>query len=124
MEKIQLEIKKKTSMLSSMDVEQKLKMLLLEIEKEKLSLENSKLNINRVIEVAKYFDGYTSGQEDEEFFYVVGVDGQELNQHLQGTNKSYGDLIIELNKMITTIEDKKSKSGGNLGNDDIEDLND
>lgn len=68
LEKIQVDLKGKSSLLSSMDTEKKLKDLLLDIENEIINMDKSKKKISKVVEIAKSYAGYTSGNEDEEFF--------------------------------------------------------
>jgi hypothetical protein len=51
-----------------MDTEKKLKDLLCDIEKEMATMDGSKQNISKVVDIAKNYEGYTSGNEDEEFF--------------------------------------------------------
>ena len=67
LDKIQIDLEIKATMLSSMDTEKKLKELRDAID-EALANEFSKDAIVRILELSKSYDGYTSGNEDEEFF--------------------------------------------------------
>ena len=50
-------------------------------------MHDTELIIGGVTTVAKSYEGYTSGADDEEFYHVVNAEAQEQLHEIQNTNK-------------------------------------
>ena len=55
--------------------------------------------ISRVLKISREYDGYTSGNEDEEFFAVLHMDSKDLLDELNTSQKTLSNLLIELDKV-------------------------
>lgn len=79
-EKIQIELQAKSTMLSSMDTEKKLKGLLQDLERSQANDEIVREALLRVKDISQAYTegGYTSGHEDEEFCTVMYSESRDL----------------------------------------------
>ncbi|CDW90226.1 UNKNOWN [Stylonychia lemnae] len=122
-EKIQIEILAKSTMLSSMDTEKRLKSLLKQVSHAQDNCDQSKEALMKIQEISKSYDGYTSGAEDEEFFVVLHSESRDQLSEFNLQTKTFQDLASEVNKLIRSVEQRKLECGGNLQNSDVEEIN-
>ena len=113
-----MELAKKTGMLSSMDTEKKLQQLLDDINSEGANNGTIGEIIKEFTGVATEHNGYTSGPDDEEFFQVLNVEGQEQMKQLSASEKNYQLLLGDVQKLQA-----KFKAGG-LSESETYELND
>jgi len=124
LEKIQIEIQAKSTLLSSMDTEKKLKQLLSDLEGAGANEEAVWLALKKVRDVSgAYVEGYTSGAEDEEFCTVANSEAKDLMADFDAQGKGLKDLEREIQALLAKVEEKKQGAGGNLKAEDVEDLN-
>lgn len=82
-ENLDSEIDKRTTLLSSIDSENSLNTLVNDIHKDLADFKGIRDDIALVNEVCKNYEGYASGNDDEEFYEVLLIDGQEQNTDLK-----------------------------------------
>jgi predicted nucleic acid-binding Zn-ribbon protein len=94
LEKIQIEIQAKSTLLSSMDTEKKLKQLLTDLEGANANEEAVWLALKKVRDISGgYIDGgYTSGAEDEEFCTVINSESKDLMADFDNQGRNLKDL--------------------------------
>ena len=108
-----------------MDTEKKLSQIVNEIKKAQISEEVVRDAISRVLKISGEYDGYTSGNEDEEFFAVLNMDSKDLLEELNSSQKTLSNLLIETDKVARAIADKKKEAGSldSLKSEDIGKIN-
>ena len=106
-----------------MDTEKKLKSLLQDIDKAQQNGDSAKTALMRIQDLAKSYEGYTSGAQDEEFFVVMHSESRDLMSDFNLQGRVFSDLANDIQKLQAFVEQKKQENDGNLRIEDVEDVN-
>lgn len=107
-----------------MDTDKKLKSLIEGMRVHENQLGDIKLMIERTAEVTEQYDGFHSGNDDEEFFEGVCIGCEENIQDIGTATNNSKEVAQQVLGLYKQIESRKSSSRDKqLGSEEIDEIN-